>query len=41
MTLRKEKEVDNKVEIPVTKINQIVPANVDDSPPEEKEETNP
>ena len=41
MTLRKGKEVDNKVEMPVTKENQIVPVNVEDSPPEEKEETNP
>ncbi|KAH9688688.1 hypothetical protein KPL70_015210 [Citrus sinensis] len=41
MTLRKGKEVDNKVEMPVTKENQIVPVNVDDSSPEEKEETNP
>ncbi|KAH9769486.1 Integrase catalytic domain-containing protein [Citrus sinensis] len=41
MTLRKGKEVDNKVEMPVTKENQIVPVNVEDSPSEEKEETNP
>ena len=41
MTLRKGKEVDNKVEMPVTKENQIVPVNVEDSSPEEKEETNP
>ncbi|KAH9685156.1 hypothetical protein KPL70_013841 [Citrus sinensis] len=41
MTLRKGKEVDNKVEMPVTKENQIVPMNVEDSPSEEKEETNP
>ena len=41
MTLRKGKEVDNKVEMPVTKENQIVLVNVEDSPPEEKEETNP
>ena len=41
MTLRKRIEVDNKVEMPVTKINQIVPVNVEDSPPEEKKETNP
>ncbi|KAH9671232.1 hypothetical protein KPL70_017283 [Citrus sinensis] len=41
MTLRKEKEVDNKVEMHVTKENQIVPVNVEDSSPEEKEETNP
>ncbi|GAY69634.1 hypothetical protein CUMW_289350, partial [Citrus unshiu] len=27
--------------MPVTKENQIVPVNVDDSSPEEKEETNP
>ncbi|KAH9724538.1 hypothetical protein KPL70_007523 [Citrus sinensis] len=40
MILRKGKEVDNKVEMPVTKENQIVPVNVDDSPSEEKEETN-
>ncbi|KAH9704471.1 hypothetical protein KPL70_011476 [Citrus sinensis] len=40
MTLRKGKEVDNKVEMPATKENQIVPINVDDSSPEEKEETN-
>ena len=32
MTLRKGKEVDNKVEMPVTKENQIVPVNVEDSP---------
>ncbi|KAH9649644.1 hypothetical protein KPL70_026063 [Citrus sinensis] len=41
MTLRKGKEVDNKVEMPVTKTNQIIPVSVEDSPPEEKEETNP
>ncbi|KAH9667290.1 hypothetical protein KPL70_020978 [Citrus sinensis] len=41
MTLRKGKEVDNKVEMPVTKENQIVPVSVEDSSPEEKEETNP
>ncbi|KAH9686903.1 hypothetical protein KPL70_014565 [Citrus sinensis] len=41
MTLRKGKEVDNKVEMPVTKENQIVPVDVEDSSPEEKEETNP
>ena len=41
MTLRKGKEVDNKVEMPITKENQIVPVNVEDSPSEEKEETNP
>ncbi|KAH9770105.1 hypothetical protein KPL71_012260 [Citrus sinensis] len=41
MTLRKGKEVDNKVEMPVTKENQIVPVSVVDSPLEEKEETNP
>ena len=41
MTLRKRKEVDNKVEMPVTKENQIVPVNTEDSSPEEKEETNP
>ena len=41
MTSRKGKEVDNKVEMPVTKTNQIVPANADDSSLEEKEETNP
>ena len=39
--LTKREEVDNKVEMPVTKENQIVPVNVEDSPPEEKEETNP
>ncbi|KAH9763009.1 hypothetical protein KPL70_001028 [Citrus sinensis] len=41
MTLRKGKEIDNKVEMPVTKENQIVPVNVEDSPPEEREEANP
>ena len=41
MTLRKRKEVDNKVEIPVTKTNQIVPVNAENSSSEEKEETNP
>ena len=40
MTLRKGKEVDNKVEMLVTKENQIVPVNVEESSPEEKEETN-
>ena len=30
MTLRKGKEVDNKVEMPMTKINQIVAINVED-----------
>ncbi|KAH9698867.1 hypothetical protein KPL71_024159 [Citrus sinensis] len=41
MTLRKGKEVNNKVEMLVTKTNQIVPVNVEDSSLEEKEETNP
>ncbi|KAH9656697.1 hypothetical protein KPL70_022786 [Citrus sinensis] len=41
MTLRKGKEVDNKMEMPVTKENQIVPVNVEDLLSEEKEETNP
>ena len=41
MTLWKGKEVDNKVELPVTKENQIVPVNVEDSLSEEKEEINP
>ncbi|KAH9658353.1 hypothetical protein KPL70_023455 [Citrus sinensis] len=41
MTVDKGKEVDNKVEMPVTKENQIVPVSVEDSSPEEKEETNP
>ncbi|KAH9801818.1 Endonuclease [Citrus sinensis] len=41
MTLRKGKEVDNKVEMLVTKENQIVPVNVENSPWEEKEETDP
>ena len=41
MTLRKGKEVDNKVETLVTKDNQIIPVNVEDPPSEEKEETNP
>ncbi|KAH9649110.1 hypothetical protein KPL70_025865 [Citrus sinensis] len=41
MTVEKGKEVDNKVEMPMTKENQIVLVNVDDSPSEEKEETNP
>ena len=41
MTLRKGKEVDNKVEMPVTKENQIIPVNIEDSLSEEKEETNP
>lgn len=41
MTLRKRKEIDNKVEMSVTKTNQIVPVNVEDSLSEEKEETNP
>ncbi|KAH9705544.1 hypothetical protein KPL70_011915 [Citrus sinensis] len=41
ITLRKGKEVDNKVEMPVTKENQIVLVSVEDSSPEEKEETNP
>ncbi|KAH9801963.1 hypothetical protein KPL71_001215 [Citrus sinensis] len=41
MTVENGKEVDNKVEMPVTKVNQIVPVNVEDSPSEEKEETNP
>ena len=40
MTLRKEKEVDNKVEMPVTKTNQIVPVNAENSPSEEKKEIN-
>ena len=37
----KEKEVDNKVEMPVIKTTQIVLVNVKDSSSEEKEETNP
>ena len=41
MTLRKGKKVNNKVEMPMTKANQIVPINVEDSPSEEKEEINP
>ncbi|KAH9669022.1 hypothetical protein KPL70_021622 [Citrus sinensis] len=41
MTVEKGKEVDNKVEMPVTKENQIVPVNVEDSSSEEREETNP
>ena len=41
MTLRKGKEVDNKVKMPVTKENQIIPVNVEDSSPEKKEETVP
>ena len=40
MTLRKSKEVDNKVEMLVTKENQIIHVSVDDSPSEEKKETN-
>ena len=40
MTLRKGKEVDNKMEMPVTKENQNVHVNVEDSSPEEREETN-
>ncbi|KAK9177533.1 hypothetical protein WN944_029556 [Citrus x changshan-huyou] len=41
MTLRKGKEVDNKVEILVIKITQIVLVNAKDSSSEKKEETNP
>ena len=41
MTLQKGKEVDTKVEMPVKKKNQILPVNTEDSPSEEKEETNP
>ena len=41
MTLRKRKEVDNKVETPVTKTNQIVPVNAEESSSEEKKEINP
>ena len=41
MTLRKGKEVNNKVEMPMTKTNQIVLINAEDSSSEEKEETNP
>ena len=40
MTFRKGKEVDNKVEIPVTKANQIIPVNVENLSLEEKKETN-
>ena len=40
MTFRKGKEVDSKIEMPVTKTTQIVPVNVEDSSSEEKEETN-
>ena len=41
ITIRKGKEVDNKVEMPVTKINQIVFVNAEDSLSGKKEETNP
>ena len=41
MTLRKGKEVDNKVEMLVTKTTQLVPMNAEDSSLEKKEETNP
>ncbi|KAH9669187.1 hypothetical protein KPL70_021684 [Citrus sinensis] len=41
ITLRKGKEVDSKVAMPLTKTNQIIPVNVEDSPSEEKKETNP
>ena len=41
MTLRKGKEVDNKVEMSVTKTSQIILVNAKDSSSEEKEETNP
>ena len=41
MTLQKEKEVDNKVETPVTKKTQIILVHAEDSSSEEKEETNP
>ena len=41
MTFRKGKEVDNKLEMSVTKTNQIVPVNAEDSSPDEKEETDP
>ena len=41
MTLLKGKEVDNKVEMPVTKTTQTVPINAEDSLSEEKKETNP
>ena len=40
MTLRKGKEVDNKVEMSMTKTSQIVNVNVEESSSEEKEETN-
>ena len=41
MTLRKGKEVDNKVEMLVTKTNHIIPVNIEESSLEEKEEINP
>ena len=37
MTLQKGKEVDNKMKMSVTKTNQIVPVNVEDSSSKEKE----
>ena len=39
MTLQKGKEVDNKVEMLITKTNQIVLVNINDSPSEEEEES--
>ena len=41
MTLRKGKEVDNKVEMTMTKENQIIPVNVEDSPSAKQEEIIP
>ena len=36
MTLRKEKDVDSKMEMPVIKQNKIIPVNVENSPSDEK-----
>ena len=41
MTLRKWKDVNNKVEMPVTKTSQIVLVKIEHSPSEENEETDP
>ena len=41
MTLRKGKEVDNKVEMPVKKIAQVVPLESEDPLINEKEDSSP
>ena len=41
MTLRKVKEVDNKVEMPLRKTTQIIPLEYEDPSTKDKEDSNP